>query len=62
MRLIDKYRDRIPGADCQGVSHLACDRNADPVLQVTILRQLHLRPIDGAALAEMREHVNHDRD
>lgn len=60
--LIGMYHGRIRGADCQVVSHLAYDRNAEPVLQETTLQQLLLRPIGGAALAEMAEHANHDRD
>lgn len=59
--LIGRYHDRTRGVDCLGVSHLAYDPNADPVLQETILRQVLLRPIDGASLAEMAEHANHDR-
>lgn len=61
--LIGRYLDRIQGAGYQAVSHLANDRNADPVLQETTLpQQLLLRQIDGASLAEMAEHANHDTD
>lgn len=60
--LIDKYRDKFRGADCLVVSQPAHDRIADQVLQETTLQPFSLRPIDGAALAEMAEHANRDRD
>lgn len=60
--LIDKCRDKFRGAGCLVVSQPAHDRNADQVLQETTLQQLPLRPIDGAALAEMAEHANRDTD
>ncbi len=59
--LIDKYHGRIREAGYLVASHLAYDRNADPVLQETILLELLRRPIDDASLAEMAEHANHDR-
>lgn len=59
--LIGRYHDRIRGADCPGVSHLAYDLNAGPVRQEKILQQVLLRPINGASLVEMAEHANHDR-
>ena len=59
-KLTAKYHDKIRGAGCQVVSPLVCDQNADLVLQETVLHLLLLRPIDGAASAEMAEHANHD--
>ena len=57
---IAKYHDRIRAAGCLVVSPLAYDRNADLVLQETVLQQLLLRRIDAATSAETAEHANHD--
>lgn len=57
---IARYHDRIRGADCLVVRPLAYDRDADLVPQETVLQQLLLRPINGAALAEIVEHANLD--